>query len=85
MLLYAHNSSNYLCQQVLVKSTHLISRSSGLKTLARSVGRKNHRSIAHQVLKNPKCRANVLSMLSADIQIKYHQKMEKNMLYNCPV
>lgn len=45
----------------------VISRS-GLKTLARSVGRHNHSSIARQVMKNAKSRGFVLQELLKMIQ-----------------
>lgn len=45
-----------------------VPRSSGLKTLALSVGRRSHASIARQVMLNPKTRVNVLAMLRKDLQ-----------------
>ena len=47
---------------------HVIPRSSGLKKLARSVGRRNHPAIARQVMRNPKTKAICLNLLEKDIQ-----------------
>lgn len=42
----------------------MITKSSGLKTIARSVVRKNRDSIARQVMKDQKMRAKVLQILA---------------------
>ena len=48
--------------------THIIPRSSGLKPMARSLGRRNHPAIAKQVMRNPKTKAACLKVLEKDIQ-----------------
>lgn len=48
--------------------THVIPRSSGLKPMARSLGRRNHSAIAKQVMRNPKIKAACLRVLEKDIQ-----------------
>ena len=47
---------------------HAISKSSGLKTIAKGVARRSPRTIARQTLRNPKCRRHVLDILGRDIQ-----------------
>lgn len=59
--------------QVLVKGrskarAHMIPRSSGLKGLARSVGRRNRASIGRQAVRDPTIRQRVLSLLAKDVQ-----------------
>lgn len=61
--------------QVLVKGagkkrsqTQIITKASGLKTLARSVGRKNRPSIARQAMKDGKIKEIILSILSKQVQ-----------------
>ena len=46
----------------------MIPRSSGLKPMARSIGRRSHPSVARQVMRNPKTRAVCLNVLEKDIQ-----------------
>lgn len=46
----------------------IIHRSSGLKLVARSVGRRSHPAIARQVMRNPKTRDVCLKILETDIQ-----------------
>ena len=63
----------YYTSQALVKGktdsrTHPIPRSSGLKTLARSVGRQNRPSIARQAMRDPKIKKMVLNILEKDVQ-----------------
>ena len=48
--------------------THVIPRSSGLKPMARSLGRRNHHAIARQAIQNPKTKAACLKVLEKDIQ-----------------
>ena len=46
----------------------VVSRASGLKTLARSVGRHSRSSIARQVVKDDKIRGHIIKYLSSFIQ-----------------
>jgi len=46
----------------------VIPRSSGLKTMARSIGRRSHSSVARQAMRSPKIRAVCLNVLEKDIQ-----------------
>ena len=64
-----------LALQVLVKRTdnkssraHVIPKASGLKTIAKSVGRKNRASIARQVMKDRKMTDKVLQILARRTQ-----------------
>ena len=62
-----------LVLQVLVKAKNysradIIPQSSGLKQVARSVGRRSHPAIARQVMRNPKTRTTCLTILEKDIQ-----------------
>lgn len=65
----------YLPLQILEKGTgkrksrvHVITKGTGLKTLARSVGRKSRRSIARQVMKDKRMRELAIENLSQLIQ-----------------
>ena len=66
--------------------THVISRQSGLKTLARSVGRMNRASISRQVMKDKVMRQKVMDLMMKDIQeelVKLCAKKTKSVLRNC--
>jgi len=63
----------YYTSKVLVKGktdsrTHPIPRSSGLKTLAKSVGRQNRPSIVRQAMHDPKIKKMVLNIPEKDVQ-----------------
>lgn len=62
--------------------THPIPRSSGLKTLARSVGRQNRPSIARQAMRDPKIKKMVLNILEKDVQ-KELTKMSSKSTNSC--
>ena len=51
-----------------VSQVHMVTRSSGLKTLTRSIGKRRHSSIARQAMRNRKIRKQILRLLKADIQ-----------------
>ncbi len=48
--------------------TQVVTKASGLKTLARSIGRKNQASIARQVMKDPRIKEKVLEILAKHVQ-----------------
>ncbi len=65
----------YFMPHILVKGagssrsqTHVVTRASGLKTLTRSIGRKNRASIARQVMRDPKTKEKVLGILATHVQ-----------------
>ena len=55
---------------------HEVTKSSGLKRLARGIARKSHASIGRHAVKNPKVRQRVLEILANDIQ--------REMIAMCP-
>ena len=57
---------------------HPIPRHSGLKTLARSVGRLNRPSIARRAMRDPKVRKVVLNILEKDVQKEMTKMSAKN-------
>ena len=75
--------NNYF--QVVVKSkqkkrirAHVIYRGSGLKTLARSVGRKHRASIARQAMKDSQIKMKVLDILGRHVQKEMKLLCSKN-------
>jgi len=60
---FMHYTSQVLVKGKTDSRTHPIPRSSGLKTLARSVGRQNRPSIARQAMRDPKIKKMVLNII----------------------
>lgn len=58
--------------------THVITRHSGLKTLTRSIGRKNRKSIARQVMRDPCTREKILKVVVASIRKEMTVMCSKN-------
>jgi len=72
---YDYSQSLKFCVQVLIKrkkgqrsQAQMIPKRSSLKTLARSVGRRNRASIARQAMKDGKIREQTLNLVSKHIQ-----------------